>query len=59
MWSTYELSRRELTDRNGGTCTTPIVAMAAVCAGCAEGATFSPFQVVKVRLMAKEHLGRY
>ena len=59
MWSGYEFSRRQLIELNGGQCTTPIVAAAGVCGGCCEGVAFSPFQVVKVRLMAKEHLGRY
>jgi solute carrier family 25 2-oxodicarboxylate transporter 21 len=59
MWSGYEFSRRELTRLNGGTCNTQIVAAAGVAGGCCEGVAFSPFQVVKVRLMAKEHLGRY
>ena len=59
MWSSYEFSRRTMVAWNGGVCTTPIVAAAGACAGVCEGMAFSPFQVVKVRLMAKEHLGRY
>ena len=58
MWSGYEISRREMVAMNGGVCTTPIVAAAGAVGGCCEGLAFSPFQVVKVRLMAKEHLGR-
>ena len=58
MWSGYEISRREMVSMNGGVCTTPIVAAAGAVGGCCEGLAFSPFQVVKVRLMAKEHLGR-
>jgi solute carrier family 25 2-oxodicarboxylate transporter 21 len=59
MWSGYEFSRREMIKLNDGVCNTPIVAMAGVCGGVCEGTAFSPFQVVKVRLMAKEHLGVY
>ena len=59
MWSGYEISRRELIRLNGGTCTTWVEGLAGAFAGCCEAVAFSPFQVVKVRLMAKEHLGRY
>ena len=59
MWSGYEFSRRQLIQLNGGICTTPIVGLAGMCAGVCEGVAFQPFQIVKVRLMAKEHLGRY
>ena len=59
MWSGYELARRKLTAANGGVCSTPIVAASGVVAGVCEALAFSPFQVVKVRLMAVEHLGRY
>eukprot|EP00329_Picozoa_sp_Boothbay-MS584-11_P007537 67954_4 len=59
MWSGYEMGRRKLIQLNGGVCTTPIVAAAGACGGICEGVAFQPFQIVKVRLMAKEHLGRY
>lgn len=59
MYATYESVRRNLTARNGGETTMAIAASAGTASGLAEAVIVTPFQVVKVRLQAKEHLGRY
>ena len=57
MYSAYEASLRALEERG----VRPMAAhlAAGITAGVPEAAVVTPFQVVKVRLQAKEHLGRY
>ncbi|MEW5306733.1 MAG: hypothetical protein WDW36_009177 [Sanguina aurantia] len=57
--STLEFSRKEFRARNGGQLSVPAAYLSGAMAGVPEGIAFAPFQVIKVRLMAKEHLGRY
>lgn len=64
MYSSNELAKRLLLGNNNGTEemkeeTTSIVAISGAFSGVAEAAVVTPFQVVKVRLQAKEHLGKY
>ncbi|GFR45377.1 hypothetical protein Agub_g6753, partial [Astrephomene gubernaculifera] len=58
--STLEFSRRELRAAGGGGQLGAGAAyLSGALSGVTEGLAFAPFQVIKVRLMAKEHLGRY
>ncbi|KAG2483083.1 hypothetical protein HYH03_018024 [Edaphochlamys debaryana] len=57
--STLEFSQRELRRANGGTLSLAGGYVSGALSGVTEGVAFAPFQVIKVRLMAKEHLGRY
>lgn len=59
MYSSYELARRFFRDLNGGVCDIKVALAAGLFSGFPEAFTVQPFQVVKVRLQAKEHLGRY
>lgn len=58
--STLEYSQRLFRswDKDGQLTAPYAYASGSLC-GVTEGVVFSPFQVIKVRLMAKEHLGRY
>lgn len=57
--STLHYAQKLLRESNGGTLSTVGGYMAGSASGITEAVAFSPFQVIKVRLMAKEHLGRY
>ncbi|GLC35292.1 hypothetical protein PLESTB_000580300 [Pleodorina starrii] len=57
--STLEFSQRELRRVNGGSLSAGGAYLSGALSGVSEGVAFAPFQVIKVRLMAKEHLGRY
>ncbi|KAF8067171.1 msrB [Scenedesmus sp. PABB004] len=57
--STLELSRRTFRSWHDGHLTPGYAYLSGALSGVTEGVAFAPFQVVKVRLMAKEHLGRY
>jgi len=59
MYGGNEIAKRELTRLNGGHCNTLVSFGAGWLSGYAETITVTPFQVIKVRLQAKEHLGRY
>jgi len=59
MYGGYETAKRELTRLNGGQCNVLVTFGAGWLSGYAETITVTPFQVIKVRLQAKEHLGRY
>ena len=63
MYSSNEMAKRMLLgDSRSGEKkeeTTPVVALSGAFSGVAEAVVVTPFQVVKVRLQAKEHLGRY
>ncbi|KIY96069.1 2-oxodicarboxylate carrier 2 [Monoraphidium neglectum] len=57
--STLEFSRRFFRERSGGELPARYAYASGALSGVSEGVVFAPFQVIKVRLMAKEHLGRY
>jgi solute carrier family 25 2-oxodicarboxylate transporter 21 len=57
MFGTYELTRNYLTDIYGD-CSS-VAAVAGLASGTPEALIVSPFQLVKIRLQAKEHVGRY
>lgn len=57
--STLEFSRRTFRRMNDGKLSTPAAYLSGSLSGFCESFAFAPFQVIKVRLMAKEHLGRY
>ena len=64
MYSSNELAKRVLLGNttNGTTMneeTTSVIALAGAFSGVAEACATTPFQLVKVRLQAKEHLGKY
>jgi solute carrier family 25 (mitochondrial 2-oxodicarboxylate transporter), member 21 len=60
MYSTYELSRRYLSqDLQFGDNTSLICSISGFIASFPEAIIVTPSQVIKVRLQAKEHLGRY
>jgi solute carrier family 25 (mitochondrial 2-oxodicarboxylate transporter), member 21 len=59
MYSTYELSRRYLSEDLGHGETTMVCAASGFIASFPEAIIVTPSQVVKVRLQAKEHLGRF
>ncbi|GLI70454.1 hypothetical protein VaNZ11_015316 [Volvox africanus] len=57
--STLEFSQRQLRRSSGGVLSPGGAYLSGALSGVSEGIAFAPFQVIKVRLMAKEHLGRY
>mmetsp|Transcript_8374 Transcript_8374/g.20855 ORF Transcript_8374/g.20855 Transcript_8374/m.20855 type:complete len:290 (-) Transcript_8374:426-1295(-) len=58
--STLEFSQRLFKSwQADGSLKTQYAYLSGGLSGVTEGVAFSPFQVIKVRLMAKEHLGRY
>lgn len=57
--STLEFSRRMFSSWHEGHLLTSYAYLSGALSGVTEGVAFAPFQVIKVRLMAKEHLGRY
>jgi solute carrier family 25 2-oxodicarboxylate transporter 21 len=59
MYMGNELARRWLTEKNNGVCNYYIAATAGWIAGIPEACAVTPFQVVKVRLQSKSHLGHY
>lgn len=65
MYSSNELAKRLLLGNTGTEEehikeeSTSIIALSGAFSGVAEAAVVTPFQVVKVRLQAKEHLGKY
>lgn len=64
MYSSNELAKRVLLGNttNGRTMkeeTTSVIALAGAFSGVAEACSTTPFQLVKVRLQAKAHLGKY
>lgn len=58
MYASNEVAKRTLMGKNG-TETAAVAGASGVFAGIAEAVVVTPFQVVKVRLQAKEHLGKY
>lgn len=59
MYSTYEISRRYLAEDLGYGETTLVCTASGFIASFPEAIIVTPSQVVKVRLQAKEHLGRF
>lgn len=59
MYMGNELARRWLTEKNGGVCNGYVAFAAGWIAGIPEATAVTPFQVVKVRLQSKAHLGTY
>jgi solute carrier family 25 (mitochondrial 2-oxodicarboxylate transporter), member 21 len=59
MYSTYEISRRYLSQDLKFGETTLVCAISGFLASFPEAIIVTPSQVIKVRLQAKEHLGRY
>lgn len=62
MYSSNELAKRVLMNRNDGADVKESVAIAGTAgfiSGIAEAIVANPFQIIKVRLQSKEHLGRY
>lgn len=62
MYSSNEMAKRVLMNRNGGEDARESVAIAGAAgfiSGIAEAIVANPFQIIKVRLQSKEHLGRY
>jgi len=59
MYMSYEVSKRYLTKLNHGHCNSKVAFAAGFISGYPEAISVTPFQVLKVRLQAKEHLGRY
>lgn len=57
--ATLEFSRRAFRSLHDGDLLTRYAYLSGSMSGVTEGVVFAPFQVIKVRLMAKEHLGRY
>ncbi|PNH07452.1 putative mitochondrial 2-oxodicarboxylate carrier [Tetrabaena socialis] len=57
--STLEFSQREFARANGGTLSMPGAYLSGALCAVSESFAFAPFQVIKVRMMAREHLGRY
>lgn len=57
--STLEFSQRLFRSWSGGELPVFYAYLSGGLSGVSEAVAFSPFQVIKVRLMAKEHLGRY
>jgi len=59
MLASAEIAKRQMTEWNGGVCNTPIAFCSGIFSGFTESFVTTPFQVVKVRMQAKEHLGKY
>jgi len=59
MYGSNEMAKRFLLRENDGKDTAIISGVAGAFSGMAEAIVTTPFQVVKVRLLSKEHLGRY
>ncbi len=59
MYAIYEIARRELSETFGYGDTTLVNGVAGFVSGFPESIIVTPTQVIKVRLQAKEHLGRY
>jgi solute carrier family 25 2-oxodicarboxylate transporter 21 len=59
MLATAEIAKRQFTEWNGGVCNTYIAFSSGIVSGYSETFVTTPFQVIKVRMQAKEHLGRY
>jgi len=59
MYLSNEMTKRWLTQLNGGVVDTKVAFAAGFASGYPEALSVAPFQVIKVRLQAKEHLGRY
>ena len=67
MYYTYEKSKGILTNFSGsyghfgkqGQTTNLCAALAGTCAGVTEAITVTPFQVIKVKMQAKEYIGKY
>lgn len=57
MYASYEIARRELSKNLGDTSLT--ASLAGTFSGIPEACIVQPTQVIKVRLQAKEHLGKY
>eukprot|EP01041_Mallomonas_annulata_P007707 gene7707-15774_t len=59
MYASYEIVRKTLADTYGYGDTTTVATIAGFASGFPESIIVTPTQVVKVRVQAKEHLGRY
>jgi len=59
MLATAEIAKRQMTNWNGGVCNTFIAFNSGIFSGYVESFVTTPFQVIKVRMQAKEHLGKY
>jgi len=59
MLASAEIAKRQMTQWNGGVCHTGIAFCSGIFSGFAESFVTTPFQVIKVRMQAKEHLGKY
>jgi solute carrier family 25 2-oxodicarboxylate transporter 21 len=60
MYTTQQMVKNTLSSRQAdGKVTGTIAAASGFASGITEALTVQPFQVIKVRLQAKEHLGRY
>jgi len=59
MLASAEIAKRQMTHWNGGVCNTPIAFCSGIFSGYVESYVTTPFQVIKVRMQAKEHLGKY
>lgn len=57
LYATYELVRRELSGLYGDV--SWVASVAGMCAAVPEAVIVTPSQVIKVRMQAREHLGRY
>ena len=59
MYATYEMVRLYMLDKEGYGDTSMSACIAGFASGFPEALIVQPFQVVKVRVQAKEHLGKY
>jgi len=59
MLASAEIAKRQMTHWNGGVCNTFIAFCSGLFSGYVESFVTTPFQVIKVRMQAKEHLGKY
>lgn len=59
MYASYEISRKTLADTYQFGDTTTVATIAGLISGVPEAIIVTPFQVIKVRMHTKEHLGRY
>jgi solute carrier family 25 2-oxodicarboxylate transporter 21 len=59
MYSTYEYVRQKLAVELDYGDTSLVASFSGLCAGIPEALIVTPSQVIKVRLQAKEHLGKY